>query len=138
MTVMNRHRGFAAFDALLSIVPAVLMLAFVMNISAHMMDDAALRMHRQVVFDKVVSVADYTVKSGAVVREGGVRHPNWLDDTLLSDAYVDGLRERAGLELLHISTGGGRGAGDGFAFCICRLVVIGEEKRVAKLTVCGA
>jgi len=133
MMTPSRYRGFASFDALFSLVPVMLMLFFLLSTGAYLVEEASERMERQVVFDKLVSIADYTMKSGAVVRNGTVRYPNWLDEKLMDADYVEDLRQRAGLERLHISTGGTAEA----AFCLYRLAVVGDDRKPAKLFVCG-
>lgn len=143
MTARNRYDGFISFDALFSLVPIVLMLFFAMDVSAYLADGSSARMHRQQVFDKVVAAADYTVKSGAVVRNASVRYPNWLDTGTITPEYVEDLRERTGLDRLHVSVVAGAAAGSGaaaagdYGFCVYRLVVIGDDRRIAKLLVCG-
>jgi hypothetical protein len=125
--------------------------------------DREVRWQSQILFDKLVSIADYTVKSGAVVREGPLRHPNWIDPALLGADYENGLKEKAGLDALEIFLEYGDGAGgdaavSGFQFpvsdgsggpgfgrsggagrgtCIYRLVVSGPGRDISRLLVCG-
>jgi hypothetical protein len=129
-----RSTGFASFDALLSLVPILLMMLFLMQSASSLTKKAQETAHRQQVFDKLVSAADYTVKIGAARREGAVRHPNWLDERLLTASYADSLKEKEGLSSLYVSLGA---PGDGYAICIYRLVVVGDGKDMHKLYVCG-
>lgn len=135
----SRHRaargGFLSFDALLSLAPILLMGLFVLSVSAALAGSAADSMHRQEVFDKVVSAADYTVKSGwARVGEDGLKRPNWMADGPIGPDYVEWLRRQEGLAELEISYAEPEGA---HGVCIYRLVAIGEKREIARLFACG-
>jgi len=134
MRIQSLYKGSISFDALLSTIPIMMMLFFLLNISSTISQDAAETMHRQHVFDKLVSVADYTVKAGAVKRAGGMRYPNWLETGLITPAYVEGLRLRTGLSRLYIST---LEPDEDYPSCVYRLVVTGDDKRISRLFVCG-
>ncbi|MEW6748079.1 MAG: hypothetical protein AB1295_00015 [Candidatus Micrarchaeota archaeon] len=129
----SRSKGFASLDAMASLIPIVMVLMICWQASYRFSESAKGGMERQELFGKLVSVADYTVKSGAVVREGGLRYPNWIDGSLLTSGYAEGLRKEAGLEGLDISLGE---PGEG-EVCIYRLVVVGEDKAIERLFVCG-
>ncbi|HSB47618.1 MAG TPA: hypothetical protein VLD37_06405 [Candidatus Bilamarchaeum sp.] len=133
-TKPSRSKGFLSLDALFCTVPLILISLLMIRAASELSSKAAARMHSQEVFDKLVSVADHTVKSGAAVKRGGVRHPNWIDETKLTQGYVLGLRETAGLSELYVSLD--EPVSD-FPVCIYRLVVSGEEKALSKLYVCG-
>lgn len=135
MRPQSRYRGFASFDAVFSLVPIAMMVLFLMAACAFLAKQAAERMERQQAFDRLVSVADYTVKSGAVVRNGSARHPNWIDGAKIDDAYVEDLRARSGLRELQVSVGGD-GAG-GAQFCIYRLAAVGGGRSIERIFVCG-
>jgi len=114
------------------------MLAF--NAAHTLTDEAVERINRQQVFDKLVSVADYTVKQGAAVSEDmgaiageEVRYPNWVDDSKITDQYRESLRKRANLNGLSIEL---TNPGDG-SYCIYRIVVVGSGKDIDLLYVCG-
>jgi Flp pilus assembly protein CpaB len=125
--------GFASMDALFSILPIALMAFLAMNMGSMLSHEAAERSQQQIVFDKLVSVADYTVKSGAVMRNGSIRYPNWIDEAMLAEEYAENLRAKIGLESLTISLG----EPDSEGMCIYRIVVMGQEKRLGRLFVCG-
>jgi len=135
----SRHKAFLSFEAMFAMIPALLMLTFALG-SAHSLSvSAAERMDGQQVFDKLVSIADYAVKQGAV-RTGAagtdqVRYPNWIDESMLDGgSLARGLRQEAGLAELSIQLDD---PGPG-AVCVYRLVVIGDNReRIAKLFVCG-
>lgn len=134
MRIQNRYKGSISFDALLSIIPVMMMLVFLLNISSMLSQGAAETMHRQHVFDKLVSVADYTVKTGAVRRSGDIRYPNWLETGAITSEYIEDLRLRTGLSRLYLSTDG---PDEDYPACIYRLIVTGDDKRIARLFVCG-
>ncbi len=131
---MSHCKGFSSFDSMFSLLPLVMMLLFVMELSSHITHDAAEKTHRQQLFNKVVSIADYTVKSGAVRKDGEMKYPNWLDELSISKPYTEGLRERAGLSRLEISI---QEPQENFPVCIYRIVVLGDHKKPARLYVCG-
>lgn len=133
-TGRSRYRGFASLDALFSLMPLVLIVFIMMDASARLAHDAHMKRERQVIFDSLVSAADYTTRSGAVVRRGDVRFPNWIDGALLTESYVSGIREREGLGSLHIGFREPEGPG---SMCIYRLVASGGEREIKKLYVCG-
>jgi len=135
MKPQSQYDGFASFDALFSLVPMTMMLFFLMNVGACLTKQADERMERQQAFDRLVSVADYTVKSGAVARNGSVRYPNWIDEAEISDAYVEDLRARSGLRELRISID--EPDDSGAMFCVRRLAVAGDDRRIARIFVCG-
>jgi hypothetical protein len=134
MTGTSRYRGFSSFDALFSMVPVLLMMLMLMEISSSLTRAATAQAGRQREFDSLVTIADHTVRSGAAVRSGGLRHPNWIDAGLIDGDYVESLRERAGFDSLYISTSAPAGAP---GQCIYRIVVIGPEKKIGRLFVCG-
>jgi len=146
MTGKWMGKGFMSLDALFSIVPIALMVFLAMDMRSMLSQEATERSQQQVVFDKLVPIADYTVKSGAVMRNGSARYPNWIDEGVLGDGYVEDLRGRAGLGALSISLeragpGSESESGSGYArdgsVCIYRIVVIGQEKGLGRLFVCG-
>lgn len=128
---MSRYKGFASFDALASLVPILLVLLILWQTSISMAKASNDVMDNQQRFNKLVSIADYTVKSGAVMRDENIRYPNWIDEGLLTESYADSLMEQTDLETLHI----GMQAEGGM--CIYRLVVSGQEKTIKRLFVCG-
>ena len=118
-------------DALASMVPMLLILFVLWQASISLATTSADTMETQQKFNKLVSIADYTVKSGAVLREDNIRYPNWIDGNLLTENYAASLKESAGLDALHI----------GFypegSMCVYRLVIVGQEKSIRRLFVCS-
>lgn len=129
----SRYRGFLSFDAMLGILPVLMMLLLLMQVCSGLMDDAADRLHGQQVFDKLVSAADYSVKSGLAREADGIRYPNWLEGSV-SASYTESLRERMGLSSLEISFGD---PSDGHGLCIYRIVAVGDGKKPDRLFFCG-
>ncbi|MEW6721787.1 MAG: hypothetical protein AB1324_00840 [Candidatus Micrarchaeota archaeon] len=89
----------------------------------------------QETFDKIVSVADHTVKIGAARSDGGIRHPNWILAEKITEAYTESVRAQSGLRALYI---GMEKPGGIYDFCIYRLVVSGPEKSPGRVFVCGS
>jgi hypothetical protein len=134
MRTRSRCRGFTSFDAMLSVLPIMLMVIFLLNASLLWATEAEDRMRRQELFDRLVSISDYTVKSGAVRRSGDTRYPNWLDEELLTTGYSEDLRGRAFLAKLYISL---EEPDEPYPMCIYRLAVTGDGMSISKLHVCG-
>jgi hypothetical protein len=124
----------ASLDALFSLMPILILLVFVMNLEAMLVKWSEDASHRQQVFDKLASAADYTVKVGVVRREGDTRYPNWVDEKNLTETYTNSLRERVGLSALHVCFGG---PSDDSQICVYRLVVVGDDKAITRLFFCG-
>lgn len=127
--------GFASLDALVSLVPLVMLLVYVMQLAGLQSSLALQRSSSQQLFDKLVSVADYAVKSGAVRREGGIRYPNWIDEGLLVPPFTESLLPGSGLRSLYIGTAEPEAP---YAMCVYRLVVLGDERSAGRLFVCGS
>ena len=121
-------------DAILSLLPMLFMLALLMKASGGAVRDAQEAMHRQQAFDRLVSAADFTIKSGAAVHGGGYRYPNLLDEGAMTPQYVESLRKQAGLTALYI---GNAEPEDEYPFCIIRLYASGENREIRRLHICG-
>ncbi len=138
MTLPSRYRGFASLDALISLVPLMLIMLLLAQAVSSLLDEAAASSRRQSVFGRTLAVADYTVKIGAARHEGAVRYPNWLDVALLSGEYTESMRQRSNLSVLYIGMDEPPSGEDStYDVCLYRLVVIGDEKTIGKLHVCG-
>jgi hypothetical protein len=133
MTGQSRFKGTMSFDALFSIIPLLLMFVFLLDMMSFIGHDTEQRSHGQDVFDRLVSIADYTVKTGAAKKDDKISYPNWIEEQELTSSYTENLRVRAGLSSLYISL---EESGD-YQTCIYRLVVTGEQKTIRRLFVCG-
>lgn len=133
----SRSRAFVTFDGLFSIIPALIIILFTMNVANFLTDDSVERMHEQQQFDKLVSIADYVVKQGAVktgkIGNTDVRYPNWIEQAKVNSALADDLKKRANLKALSIKLGG---PGEE-SVCVYRIVVVGDSKNITTLYVCG-
>ncbi|MFN7991662.1 MAG: hypothetical protein U0R44_05895 [Candidatus Micrarchaeia archaeon] len=134
MTEANRYKGFLSFDALASMLPVLVILLILADAASYLSSEARRSAERQALFDRLLSAADYTVRSGAVMRSGPVRYPNWIDEPLLDAAYVGALRASEGLSRLYV---GLDPPGEKFGMCVYRLVVAGQSKTIRRLFVCG-
>ena len=131
MSAPSRYKGVFTIDALMSIIPTLLIFVFLMNSMSLVADSEKRSSGQHDAFDRLVSVADYSVKSGLARHEGDVRYPNWIDGKIEA-AYVEDLREKAGFSELEISF-----SEPEMDTCIFRLVVVGEKKEMRKLYFCG-
>ncbi|MBU0526902.1 hypothetical protein KKE92_00320 [Candidatus Micrarchaeota archaeon] len=133
MKSQSHYRGAISFDTLFSIIP-ILMIFVLLFQSIQFIGLSTEESSRdQDLFDKLVLAADYTVKSGAAVRDGNIRYPNWIEEGKISSSYSEGLRMRYGLNELFISLD----TPEESSMCIYRMVVYGNSKKISKLFVCG-
>lgn len=133
MIKQSRYKGTMSFDALFSIVPIILIFVFLMDVMSFVGKTTEEASRSQDVFDRLVSIADYSVKTGIVKKDGKVSYPNWIEENMAPASYVENLRTKAGLSELYISLD----EPDGYDICIYRIVVVGEQKKIARLFVCG-
>jgi len=113
-----------------------LLIMYALGLGSILSEDARSAMDSQLLFDRLVSAADYSVKIGLAVRsdDGSARYPNWIAGEPPA-SYVEDIREREGLRDLYISLAEPQ-IGDHEA-CIYRLVVVGEARAISRLHVCG-
>lgn len=131
MTRQNQYKGIFSLDAMMSIIPLIMIFVFLMQSMSLVAHSEQERSLGQDVFDRLVSVADYTVKSGLAKHEGNVRYPNWLEDKI-DQNYVENTRKKAGFSELEISF-----IEPEKGTCIYRLVVTGPQKKLSKIYFCG-
>jgi len=147
--ISSRSKAFVTFDGLFSIIPALVMIMFTMNVAHFLTTGALTRLQEQQVFDKLVSIADYVVKQGAaetvklgnpaasIAGQQEVRYPNWVVRQKAEDiALANDLKAKANLNTLSISLDE---PGNG-TVCVYRIVVVDElmeQKKIEKLYVCG-
>jgi hypothetical protein len=136
----SQYKGYLSFDALFSILPIVLMLAYTLNISSFLAEDARDKVDSQVLFNKLVSVGDHVVKAGAAHHETSLfgkttYYPNWITDNSLNSPDIAELGAKSGLSRLHV----GFGKKENLS-CIYRLVAYGDNQQnlqIKKLYICG-
>ncbi len=132
---MRQNKGFISFDGLLTTVPLFMIIVFVMNVSALLLQNTESAVKNQQLFDKLVSAADYSVKVGLAKHDDAVRYPNLISQN--PDAqYSEKLRKLLELSSLYISFE--KPDARDYSICIYRLVVLDEPERpIRKLYVCG-
>ncbi len=151
MSAIRKRSGFLSYDALFSLIPLVMMLSFVMMLVSGISKESLSGVQGQELFDKLVGIADYSVKSGLAVHSSNdfqgvygssssqpdyIIH-NLVNKSMLTDGYVEDLKSASGLKSLEISVGAPKGATDD-SFCIYRIVVVGNDRRISRLFVCGS
>ena len=133
------HKAQMALDAIITIIPIVLILVFTLNTAAFLNYKSTDYMERQQIFNKLVSIADSVVKQKAVVVETGnlltesSSYPNWIDESRFNSIDRLLLANQTGLKSLSVTfdkPGQNK-------YCIYRLVVVGTGKEIHKLYVCG-
>lgn len=135
--LLNQSKGFISFDAMFSIIPMLLIILYALNTVNILSETAQRNLNQQVIFNKLVSIADYTVKQGAVhtiysSNNPTMIYPNWLDEHQLDNLDIEHLKASSDLDYLYI---GLDTPSDGT--CVYRLVVTGSEKSIRQLFVCG-
>ncbi|MFH1520800.1 MAG: hypothetical protein ABID61_04090 [Candidatus Micrarchaeota archaeon] len=133
MTIANQSRAFITIDGMVSLLPILLILFLLAESISFLSNSNAKTSHNQIFFNKLVSIADYTVKSGAAIHQDNIRYSNWIDEQKLNAQFVEDLRQKTDLNNLYISTT----SQQNYSVCIYRLVVVGSNKDIKKLFVCG-
>lgn len=133
MILTNRSRGFITLDGMVSLLPILLIIFLLMQSTSLLSNSTSQSSHYQKVFNKLVAVADYTVKSGAAIHHDDLRYPNWIDEQKIDDQFISTLRQKTDLKTLYISTI----PKQNYPICIYRIVVTGSDKTIKKLFVCG-
>ena len=123
----TKSLGILSFDGLFSFIPLILMVSFSLNLVAFISTPSAENFHRQQVFDKLTSIADYSLKIGLVSEQ------NYLDLSKPTSEYSKRMVQLSKLSNLSISTS----PVSGNMFCIYRLGVFGASKAVDKIYFCG-
>lgn len=134
--LFNFKKAFITYDALLSVMPIMFLIVFIIQVMAFINNDAIYTLQNRELFNFLVAVADYTVKkSDAVVLDSlNNLQPNLIDESKLigvQDKINNGvtkLKIEISLDdpspLHHYQT------------CIYRLVV-DSQNNIRKLYVCG-
>ncbi len=127
---MKTKKAFFSIDALMTLIPLLLMLTFVFQLYGFTVRKVNAAAQNQELFDKLVSIADYTLKVGAIENN----QVNWIDESKLSPLYSLTLEQKAEISNLYVSTSQ---PSDNYDVCIYRIVVVGSDKSIGKLFVCG-
>lgn len=126
--------GALWLDALLSIIPLLLIVFYTLNISAIIVEKSAHSSSDQILFDNLVSVSDYNVKQMLAKKTEHVVWPNLVEGLSAPAGGLEELRTGFGLKALSI----GPDKADGT--CIYRLVVLEDAfglQSIEKIYVCG-
>ncbi len=134
---MNQFKGFISFDLLFAALPLLLMIVHLLTVTGMAADVGEQTLKSTETTGKLITIADYAVKRGAVERSlqgteflgTATYKPNVIDESVLSSIDIEGIRKWMELDSLQISWEKGEGS------CIYRLVLL--EGEVKKLYVCG-
>lgn len=131
----NRYKGFVSFDFLFSLIPIFLIVSYTIILSSTLETRTAEKLERQILFDKLVSISNYVVKSGAAKTIGTAFPAKKVYPNLISSEDFSQIEQNMKLRLrmksLHIGFENGEG------MCIFRLVVFEPTQQVRKLYFCG-
>ena len=126
---MTTKHGFFSIDALLSIIPILLMLTVVFQIYGTTVHQVTRATNAQELFDKLVSAGEYTVRIGAIRN----KQPNWIDEGEISSSYQY-LASKANIANFYLSLDE---PSKNYDSCIYRVVAVGDSKKITKLFICG-
>lgn len=127
----NQYKGFFAIENLVVLLVMLLLLLYTLHTIRQVIEGNSEYYNQQTRLDKLVSIADFIVKKGGAEEGANAIYPNWINEQKLSELQTEELAERIGLEKLYV----GWEADDGT--CLYRLVVVGEEKEIRRLFICG-
>lgn len=133
MILTNQSKGFITIDGMISLLPILLIVFLLVQSTSFLSNSNAQASHSQKIFNKLISIADYTVKSGAAIHQANIRYPNWIDEQKLDAKFMEDLRQKTDLKTLYIGTN----TQQNYPICIYRLVVVGNNKEIKKLFICG-
>jgi len=128
----KRFNGFIALESLLILLILILILFYTLQTVAAATRQTQERWEAQQRFNKLVSVADYIVKAGAVREYHNTRYPNWIDEARLAALPLPEFQEQMNLSSLAVGFSPSAGS------CIYRLVVVGDSKEIRRLFICAA
>jgi len=126
--MVNQSKGVITLDTLFAVLPAILIVFYVVKSSAFIVQQNQFQMEQQEKFDKLVSVADYLVNYGLTKKENGKYHPNWIIE--LNQEKINKAFDASGLEKVKVGFEKGTGT------CIYRIITYGEQKEIKKLYFC--
>ena len=127
----SRCRGFLAIESMVVALIVLLLLVYTLYVIGQTTERSDRYFNDQSRFNRLVSVADYIVKNGAAAGTTDTRYPNWIDEDRLEALDREALAERIGLDEVEADWTPGSGT------CLFRLVVVGQDKEIRKLYVCG-
>ena len=139
LTPPSYMKAFLSFDALISVLAIVLIVVYTINAHAYLTKKASSHIEQQVLFDKLVSIADYVVNNAGAKKQikdfDSIVYPNWIVEEELSRIDQGALARQ--MKLGKLSIGFEEEIKAEGKNCIFRIVVYGEYKEIKKLYICG-
>ncbi|HGE72715.1 TPA: hypothetical protein ENX78_17895 [Candidatus Poribacteria bacterium] len=135
----NFKKAFITYDALLSIMPIMFLIVFIIQVMAYINNDAIYTLQKRELFNFLVAAADYTVKkSDAVAVDSlGNLQPNLIDGSKLSSVNAN-ISTGVSKFKIDISLSNLKDEPPNDQTCVYRLVVnSSNNKEIKKLYVCG-
>ena len=138
----NRYKGQIMFDLAIAVVAIALILYFGLYIITEINNTNVKTLEEQILFNKIISAADYLVKTGAVEKEdvlfgSNVIYHHQIIESELDLAKENELKEKLQLDDLDFdicSVVSDCSIKEGY-LCVNRIVLSGDE--VKNLQVCG-
>ncbi|MBI5227994.1 hypothetical protein HY988_05385 [Candidatus Micrarchaeota archaeon] len=137
---MADRKAFFSIDALMSVLPVILMVVFVFQIYANTANQVSKSAANQQLFDKLVSIGDAVVHDPANLYTNQTKaknlQANWLNQNAPLDAKKTQFSQVANIPNLYLALAY-PGPNDKYDICIYRLVVVGDQQEIKKLFICG-
>lgn len=132
---MNQSNGLLSLDALFFLLPVLLLVFYVFSTIFLLVEKSNNFIKDQTLFNKLVSVGDYTTELALAEKTDTSRLPNLVKKLSLSETETNNLKDTFDFKKLSVSeeqTGG---------VCIYRLVVFHSDdldlERIEKIYFCG-
>lgn len=136
--MQSRSKGILSYDTLFAMLPVLLIIIYTMNVIGYIYANNSEIVSSQGQFDRLYAISDYLVKDLAAKKQlddnnfNSVAYPNWIDPAAVSGVDIGKLEAKSGISNLYI----------GFDMpqdkeCLYRLVVVGEQKEIRQLFICG-
>ena len=131
---MNQFKAMLSLDCLFSLLPILLIIFYTLTITSLIVEKSNKLAQSQILFDKLTSIADYTVELALAEKTEDARWPSLVKTTTLDESEIAQLRVTFDLNALSI------GDEPSSATCIYRLVIVDKDidsKEIEKIYVCG-
>ena len=141
--------AFISFDTMLSVLPLIIMVTYTLNYAVLMIENNDQNIRKQVLHNKLVSIANLLVNELAAKKMFSDNSPepiasikpNWVDENELAKVDIEGLRKTMDLVKLDLhwneNAENEEDKKQHAKTCIYRLVVFGESREIRQLFVCG-
>ena len=146
--ITNQYkRGFASFDALLSILVVVIIIVQTISIQSTLLRFSSDALEDQILFDKLTVISEYAVQNLVAKKdisivpgddENNIIYPNLVTGAELQKfnkndpTKTNQLAKEVGLNKLSIDL-----VQKDYRFCITRLVLYEDTNEIKQLFVCG-